>query len=168
MRIQEHIDKISWTFADKGIYVLYGLFTVMFQIHYLSPTDFGLFTLLNNLNIWILIISDGFALMSIIQFGNRAENRGKVNLIALVMHLCITLGASLIFYLLKHPISELFSEPRMSELALYLPILVLMNIPRTYCMKFIYRDRVFKKLFAIDAFLFGTMIITTFYNSLYQ
>lgn len=162
MKIQEHIDKISWTFADKGIYVLYGLFVVVFQINYLSPTDYGLFTLLNNLNIWILIISDGFALMSIIQYGSKKENRGKVNLIALLIHIIITLGISFILFLLKYPLADLFSEPRMTEVASFLPVLVFLNIPRTFCMKFIYRDRVFKQLFIIDMLLFGSMIIVTF------
>ncbi len=161
MRIQEHIAKISWTFADKGIYILYGFFTVLFHISYLTPEDFGLFTHLNNLNIWILIVSDGLALMNIIQFGANPENRGKVNLIALMIHVSVTLGAAMILFSLGGPLSQLFSEPRFTEIVSYLPILVLFNIPRTYCMKFIYRDRVFKKLFVIDMVLFGSMAIVT-------
>jgi O-antigen/teichoic acid export membrane protein len=161
LKIQEHIDKISWTFADKGIYVLFGFFTIVFHIRYLSPEDYGLFTHLNNLNIWILVISDGFALMNIIQFGAKEENRGKVNLIALLIHLSLTLGISLILYSLSDFISDIFSEPRMNEVMAYLPILVLFNVPRTYCMKFIYRDRKFKKLFILDSMLFGSMMITT-------
>jgi O-antigen/teichoic acid export membrane protein len=161
LKIQEHIDKISWTFADKGIYVLFGFFTIIFHISYLSPEDYGLFTHLNNLNIWILVISDGFALMNIIQFGAKEENRGKVNLIALLIHLTLTLGISLILYALSGFISDIFSEPRMKEVMAYLPILVLFNVPRTYCMKFIYRDRKFKKLFILDSMLFGSMMIVT-------
>lgn len=161
MKIQEHIDKISWTFADKGIYVLFGFFTLLFHINYLSPKDFGLFTHLNNLNIWILVISDGFALMNIIQFGAKEINRAKVNTIALIIHVALTLSASLILFALNEPLADIFSEPRMKEVLSYLPILVLFNIPRTYCMKFIYRDRVFKKLFFIDLVLFGTMMLAT-------
>ena len=159
MNIQEHIDKISWTFADKGLFVLFGFFT-LFQIGYLTPSDYGLFVLLNSLNIWILILSDSF-LMNIIQFGAIKEDRKKVNLIALVIHLVITLGVSLLIFSLKHPLSELFTEPRFIYVASYLPLLVLLNVPRTYCLKFIFRDRIFKNLFIIDIFLFGSMVLAT-------
>jgi len=161
LKIQEHIDKISWTFADKGIYVLFGFFTIVFHISYLTPEDYGLFTHLNNLNIWILVISDGFALMNIIQFGAKEENRGKVNLIALLIHISLTLGISLIFFMFSDVISHVFSEPRMKEVMDYLPILVIFNVPRTFCMKFIYRERQFKKLFILDSVLFGSMMIVT-------
>jgi O-antigen/teichoic acid export membrane protein len=161
LKIQEHIDKISWTFSDKGIYVAFGFFSILFHINYLSPTDFGLFTHLNNLNIWILVISDGLALMNIIQFGVKEENRAKVNTIALIIHVSLTLSISLLLYALSVPLSDMFAEPRFSEVVSYLPFLVLLNIPRTYCMKFVYRNREFKKLFFIDMILFGSMMVVT-------
>ena len=162
MRVQENIGKISWSFADKFIFLVYG-FVSLFQMKAMASSDLGLFSLLIGLNTWIFVVSDSLALTSIIQFGVVPKNRGKVNLISLIFHISIAVGSSLIFYLFRNELSTFFKEPRIYEVCLHLPLLSLIMIPRTYCLKFIYREYMLKQLFFVDLIFFGTMTGITFY-----
>jgi len=143
MRVQENIGKISWSFADKFLFLIYG-FVSLFQMKAMVLSEWGLFSLLIGLNTWIFVVSDSLALTSIIQFGVVPQNRGKVNLISLIFHISIAVGSSLIFYLFRNELSTFFKEPRIYEVCLHLPLLSLIMIPRTYCLKFIYREYMLK------------------------
>lgn len=162
MKIQEHIDKISWSLADKVLFVVYGFIEILFQIRYLSTNDYGLYTLLRSLVIWIFVVCDSLALQSIIQFGANRQNRRKVNTIAFFILIIFSLSVSILIYFIKYPIAGLFNEPRLVEIADILPLITLFNIPRAYCNKFIYRDQVFKNLFFIDLIYFGVLTVYTF------
>ncbi len=160
MKVQENIGKISWSMADKLLYILYG-FVMLFQIKALVPEEFGVYYQFNNLHIWIFIVSDSFALQSIIQFGAVRENRPKVNLLALFLHAGITLGAAALLFLFKEGIGDLINQPRFDEIALYLPLLAMLFIPRTYCIKFIYREHKMHFLFFVNFAWLGTMTALT-------
>lgn len=162
MRVQENIGKISWSIADKGLYILYG-FVLLFQIKALLPEDFGLFTQFNNLHTWIFIISDSFALQSIIQFGAKHENRPKVNLLTLIIHIVIALGSVSTIFIFQDAIGAIVNQPRFNEIAAALPIMAILFIPRTYCIKFIYREHKMHFLFLVNFAWLGTMSALTVY-----
>ncbi len=162
MKLQSHIDKISWTLGDKVIFIIYG-FVSMMQFKISDPSEIGIYYLLLNLYLWIFLISDGIALQSMIQFGMNPENRRKVNTLSLILHISITLGASLIIFSLQKPLADIFSEPRLVTAAWYLPLFVLLTIPRNYCIKIALRDRNYRYQFMMDLAFFGTMTIITGY-----
>ena len=60
MKLTAHLGKITWSLADKGLYVLYG-FIQLLQIKALPAEVYGVFALLVGLNTWIMIVSDGSA-----------------------------------------------------------------------------------------------------------
>ncbi|TAL70925.1 MAG: hypothetical protein EPN82_01080 [Bacteroidetes bacterium] len=161
MKVQEHIGKISWSIADKFLYILYGL-VLIFQMKYLDPKDLGLYGLLINLHTWIFIVADAY-LTNLIQFGMNKDNVKLVNTYSLFVHIIIALGASLIFFTIQTPLSSVFNEPRIHEIANYLPLLCLVFIPRTFCIKLLLRDHKMQKLFWVDLSFFGTMAIMTVY-----
>lgn len=136
---------------------------MLFQIRALAPEDFAVFTQFNNLHIWIFIISDSFALQSIIQFGAKLENRPKVNLIALLLHICIILGAVLLLFSFKNTLAVMINQPRFPEIATALIAMAVLFIPRTYCIKFIFREHKMHHLFLADFAWLGTMSIATIY-----
>jgi hypothetical protein len=115
LKLQDNIGLVSWTAFDKITYILYGVVSLL-QMKYLEPDHLGLFALLINLHTWIFIISDSLALQNIIQFGVERENRKIVNLYSLILLIILTLGSSLIFYLFRHPLSDLFEEGRIVNL----------------------------------------------------
>ena len=160
MRIQDNIGLISWSLADKGLYFLNGVVMILI-INAIDPGQYGLYGLLISLHTWIFILSDSFALVGIIQFGMNTENTRKVNTIALLFHILITFGGASIIYLIQVPLSHFFKEPKIIDIANYLPMLCLSFIPRTYCIKMVYKELNMKKLFIINLTFFGVTAILT-------
>lgn len=162
MKVQEHFGKISWTFADKLLFVAYGFVTLL-QIKALDPAEFGLAQLLLNLHNWIFLVSDSFALHGIIQFGAEKEGRGKVNTISLILHTSLVLGLALIVLTFGGIMANTLGQPRFTEIASLIPLLCLLNIPRTFCLKLIVREFRFARLFFSNFAYFGIMTALTLY-----
>lgn len=160
MRLKEHIDKVSWSVADKFLFVIYGIVTIV-QFNAMKPEEMGLFALLITIFNWIFIISDSFALQNLIQFGQRKHDRGFINFVVSSFHFTITLGASSLMLLLGKPLSVFFNEPRLIEVFEFLIILTFFNIPRTYAIKIFYRDTNMRRLFFTNAMYFGVMTFVT-------
>jgi len=160
MRLKEHIDKVSWSVADKFLFVIYGIVTIV-QFNAMKPEEMGLFALLITIFNWIFIISDSFALQNLIQFGQRKHDRGFINFVVSSFHITITLGASLLMLLFGNPLSVFFNEPRLIEVFEFLIILTFFNIPRTYAIKIFYRDTNMRRLFFTNAMYFGVMTFAT-------
>ncbi len=157
MRVQDYVGKISWTAADKVLFVLYG-FVALLQYRAIPPAELGLTSELVGLQTWIFILSDGAALQSLIQFGYDRERRPQVNAAALLFQCIIVLGLSLITAALSTPLSYLFQESRFSLVALWLPVYCLLTIPRAYCLKILLRDTQMKQVFWVNFFWFASMI----------
>ncbi len=162
MRVQEHIDKISWSFADKALFFIYGIVT-LFQMRALQPGEWGLFGLMIGLHTWIFIVIDSFALQGLIQFGMNETNKKKVNSIALIIQLFMSIIFSLLIYLLRFELALIFNEDGFIKIGFVLPVLILLTIPRTYVIKLIYRTQEFHKLFLVNASFFGVMTFLTIY-----
>ena len=162
MRLIEHIGKITWSIADKFLFVIFGIITIV-QFRYMAPAEMGLFVLLLSVFNWLFILSDSFSLQNLIQFGFRQNDRRRVNLISISLHTVITFGLSLLLFLFRGQLSIIFNEPRIAEALAYLPLLTLLNIPRTFAIKVIYRDAKMNLLFISNAIYFGIMTFFTFY-----
>lgn len=160
VRIQDHIAKISWTAADKALYLVYGFVNIM-QNNALPPQELGLYTLCNALQTFIFAVSDGYVLQSIIIFGTDKELRGSINRFAITWHIIITLGASALVFLLQMPFAWALGEPRLSTVAAYLPVFCLLGLPRTLCLKYLTRDVQARAIFTINAVWIGTMCVLT-------
>lgn len=157
VRIQDHIAKISWTVADKILFLLYGFVNIL-QNNALSPQELGLYTLCNALQIFIFSVSDGFILQSIIVVGTDKEARGSINRFAVTWHIVLVLGASLLVFLLQAPFAWLLNEPRLTTVAAYLPLFCVLGIPRTLSLKYLMRDVQAREIFMVNAVWIGTMI----------
>ncbi|ROL61302.1 hypothetical protein D9V86_06445 [Bacteroidetes/Chlorobi group bacterium ChocPot_Mid] len=162
MKIQEHLDKISWSFADKSLFFIYGLVS-LFQMRALTTSEWGLFGLMITLHTWIYIVIDSFALQGLIQFGMSEENKNKVNSMALLTQIIMALLASIVVYLFRFELAKILNEDGFIKIGYTLPILILLAIPRTFIIKIVYRCLDYKNLFLIDMSFFGTMIVLTMY-----
>jgi O-antigen/teichoic acid export membrane protein len=162
MKISSHLGKISWSLADKLLYVAYGL--VQFAQIKAMPTEVnGLFALLVGLNTWIMIVSDGSALAGIIQFGVNEQERRRVNTMALLIHTIIVAVPALMVFAFQGFISVALKQPDFAQVASALPLYCLLTFPRMYCLKLIYRDMRMRDLFVIDAVWFGIRTGLTLY-----
>ncbi len=162
MKVQEHIAKISWTASSKLLIILYGFIQIL-QIRSLPVYEYGLYSLLISIQTWIFIISDSSALLSIIQFGSNEKDRPKVNLIVLFLHIGISLGIPIMFFLLKGPLVFLLKEPGIEQVANLLIPFCILFIPRTYCYRLLVRDMNMKGVFWVDFAWLGTMTVVTIY-----
>jgi len=160
MRIQDHLAKLSWTAADKLLFVVYG-FVQLVQIRSLTPVEFGLFALLNALQTFISTVSDSAILQAIVMRGSFREECGAVNRFALTWHLALTLGASVLVWAASVPLSQLLGEPRVATVAGYVPLMCLVAIPRTFCIKLLSRDVQAKAIFTVNAAWIGSMVALT-------
>lgn len=162
MKLQDHIGKVTWSLLDKALFIVFGLFSFV-QMNYSEPYQFGLYMLLVSINTWIFVVSDAFALQNLIQFGANPKRVKKVNLLALVLHTLTVLLFLLIITFFKESIIQLLNDTRLTDVLSSLIILALLSIPRTYCIKFAYRNHQMDKLFWINFVFFGSMIASTYY-----
>lgn len=174
MKLTAHLGKISWSLADKVLYVLYG-FVQLWQVNQLvalqpdassasfALMDLGAFSILVAVNTWIMIVSDGSALAGVIQFGVEPSERRRVNTMALLIHTIIVGVATFGVYLAGHPLAEMVGDYRLGRVADILPLYALVTLPRMFCLKLIYRDMRMKDLFAADAIWFGVRTLLTWW-----
>jgi len=162
MKLTAHLGKITWSLADKGLYVLYGL-VQLYQFAILPPDAYGMFTLLVSMNTWIMIVSDGSALQGIIQFGTQESERRRINTMALIIHVAITAISIGLLWAFLGPLSRLYDDDRFATVAAMLPLYCLLTMPRMFCLKIFYRDLRIRDLFITDAVWFGVRTIMTFH-----
>lgn len=162
MKISQNLGKISWSLADKMLYVGYGLIQLL-QIQAVSPAVYGLVSLLVALNTWIMLLTDGSALQGVIQFGVDETERRRVNSMAMIIHVIITGACVVIVALLQQPLSVLLHEPQFAKVAVLLPIFALLSVPRMFCLKILYRDLRMRDLFVTDLVWFGVRTGMTFW-----
>ncbi len=162
MRIKDHLNKITWSFSDKAVMIAFGLFLFV-QLKFISPEQYAFYLLLIVLNNWIFVIADGFALQGVIQFGGRSSEKGKVNLMALLTLLGISLGAALFFFFSRNIIADFFSEPAYATALFYLPLTVIVTIPKNFIIKTLYRDFKYSKIFWINLSYFSSQAVLSLY-----
>ncbi len=160
MKVTAHLGAISWSMADKLLYVGYG-FVQFIQIAALPKEVYGVFTLLVALNSWIMMVSDGSALAGVIQFGVEPSERPRVNMLAMTIHVAVVLGSSGLMYLLREPLTTAFHVEEFILVAQWLPLYCLLTLPRMFCLKILYRDMRMRDLFVVDAIWFGVRTALT-------
>jgi O-antigen/teichoic acid export membrane protein len=170
MKLSEHLGKITWSLADKLLYVGYG-FVQFMQInalhsgnmgdHDLATTTYGMFTLIVTLNTWVTMIADGSALAGIIQFGVHKEDRKRVNMLAVMIYGAIVAFAGLLFYGLAGVIEHSLHIDGFPVVAAWLPIYLILTMPRMICLKILLRDMGMRQIFIADAVWFGVRTLMT-------
>lgn len=162
MKISSFIDKISWSMADKALYVGYGLVQIL-QMNRMTTSEFGLFALLISIHTWIFVISDAVALQNIIQFGMNKNNEARANMFSLLLHTAIVLGLPMYIFIMKEPLSIIFGIKQLNYIFTMLPIFCLASFVRTYCIKFVFKHSKMNHLFFINLSLFAPLSLFTFY-----
>jgi O-antigen/teichoic acid export membrane protein len=162
MKIQQYLAKLSWTGADKLLYIGYG-FINLAQIKVLPTQEFAYYALLNALYLFIVSFSDISILQLIIRFGHDSTLRGWANRTAIFWHCTVVFGMSACFVIFRNPLAVLLHEPEFSRIILYMPLLCFAATPRMIALKFLYRDTQPKLLFIVNAVWFGTMTCLTFW-----
>jgi len=157
MRIQDHIGKITWTMLDKALFMAYGLIR-LYQVSLMNPSEFGLFALLDAIIIAISTLTDSFALNGIVKYGSRMQERSKFNTLIALSHIGLSSILSLGIYLAGNSLAILFGEQQLIIVAEYVPLLMLLTIPRLFFIKFLLRETQMRSVFIANGSWFFTMI----------
>lgn len=170
MKLTEHLGKITWSLADKLLYVGFG-FVQFMQINALhsgnhgnielATSTYGVFTLVVTLNTWITMIADGSALAGIIQFGVNKEDRKRVNMLAVAIYAAIVAFTGIFFNVFAGVIEHSFHIEDFAVVATWLPIYLILTMPRMVCLKILLRDMGMSRIFIADAVWFGVRTIMT-------
>ncbi len=164
MRITDHLNKLSWSVADKALFVLAAV-AQMTQYASVDETVWGTFALLLGLHTFLFSASDGFALQAVTKFGAVVEDRGLVNRYSLSMHTFFVMGLSV----LAATVCSLFPTIVSIDFASviwYLPLFSVAAIPRTYALNLLYRDIRIKAVFVLNLCWMGSMLaLTLWYQS---
>ena len=160
MKIKDHIGKISWSFLDKFVMILFGLFT-LYQLKFLSPSEYAFYAALLNINNWILMATDGFALQGLVQFGHK--NKESANKIGLITAFTFSIGLSLIIFFARGIFAFIADDSNYSAALIVLPLTVVLTIPKNYITKIFYRELKFNLVFYLNLIFFGTQVVATFY-----
>ncbi len=160
VQLRRHIGTISWAVGGRLLFIGYG-FVMLLQMAAVPTHEYGLFALLVNVQTWIFILSDSSALLGLVQFGMRTAEQPRVNLLVGLLHVGIALGCALLFWLLRFPLAEVFREPRLVHVATVLVPFCLLSLPRTFCVKLLYRELAMQRVFWLDLSWVGTMALLT-------
>lgn len=140
--------------------ILFGLFT-LFQLKYLMPSEYAFYAALLNINNWILMATDGFALQGLIQFGQK--NKGAVNKVGLQVAFVFSILLSLVIFFAKDLFAYIADSQSYSNALMYLPLSVILTIPKNYVIKIFYRELKFNLVFYLNLIFFGVQVLATFY-----
>lgn len=162
MRIKDHLGKISWSFIDKGTYLLFGFFT-LYQLKFLAPSDFAYYESMALFNNWIFLLADGLALNGLIQFGGDKKDRPFVNFLAFGTIFIFAVSISIILFASREFVGEFFDESSFAIALSYLPIVSILTIPRNYSLKILTRELKYFSIFILNLVFFGTQVLSTFY-----
>ncbi|MDC1068106.1 oligosaccharide flippase family protein [Candidatus Kapabacteria bacterium] len=162
MRIRDNLKKISWSFIDKGNYLLFGLFT-LFQLKYLAPSDFAFYESMVLFNNWIFLLADGLALNGLIQFGGNKEEKPNINLMSLITIVVFSLSVSFLLFSFRSQIGSLFGSDSYGIALSYLPLISLITIPRNYTIKILTRELQYFSVFLLNLTFFGSQVVATLY-----
>lgn len=162
MNIKENISKISWSFLDKVILVLYGFVTI-YQIKFMEPEEYGVFFSILQLVNFILSITDSLALNGIIQFGQRLEERGNINRLSFYLMTLTMLILPIIFIFGVKIFEILFNQSAFSNLIYLLPLITILSIPRIFILKCYSRDLKFRDYFFLNFIFYFVLSVITLY-----
>lgn len=161
MKVQEYIGLLSWTAADKLLYVMYGIVSVV-QLTAVTPEVFAVFQIMLGFLSFFYSFGDSVALSLIIQFGTLPEGRPKANLMGLLLFGLSAVVPATALFILNDEFAMLLSEPALAEIGPMLLILTIISIPRLIVVKMAYRDHEMNKLFWMNFCYFGTLTVYTF------
>ncbi len=163
MNIQDNIGKITWSFLDKFIVILFG-FVTLIQMKHLDPIEFGYYASILVLVNYILTLSDSFALQGLIQFAGNKDDIKKINLISILLHITIVIVLPIIIVLIQISISKLNGNNYLDNFIYYLPIMTLVSLPRAFTLKLLVRDLRFKDFFLVNFIFFFVQTVLFFFQ----
>jgi O-antigen/teichoic acid export membrane protein len=162
LRVKDHLDKISWSFANRLIYLVWGLINLVI-IGYTDPYNIGLYFLFTQLITYLASVSDSFSLQGLIQFGKAEDDRPKLNTIAMTLQTFFLFLIPLILFFFRHQFAGLLGGDDFIEVSYFLLLISVFVIPRTFAYKVLARDLDYKKSFFIDLTNFGVMALVIAY-----
>lgn len=87
------------------------------------------------------------------------KHRNYVNTISLFTHILVTTTLSLAIFFLSNQFVVIFNEKRIAEISLFLPLLSISSIPKSFSQKIMYRQQKMSFVFLSNLSFFGSITV---------
>ncbi len=170
MEFGKHIAKGFWGFADKSLFVVYGIGLIVFVIRVISEFEYGSFVIIQAVFNLILALGGSFALQPLIKFESEMNDAKKSLRPYFLFYVGFFLLASLFVLLFADLIAQFISGSNAQyfvELCLLVPGLLLASLPRNFAAAILQTQFRVKTIFVIDAvFFLGSLFLIILANIL--
>ncbi|MEM9502529.1 MAG: oligosaccharide flippase family protein [Cyanobacteria bacterium P01_E01_bin.43] len=128
------LDGTVWVFLAEGLILPTGLITAGFLTRQLGPEGYGLFTLASVIVAWVEWSITSIFSRTTIKFVGEAKDWQPIGVLVVQLHLAVSLGVTLLLWLLAPAIATGLNEPVLGQylrlLALDIPIFSLASAQR--------------------------------------
>jgi len=128
------LDGTVWVFLAEGLILPTGLITAGFLTRQLGPEGYGLFTLASVIVAWVEWSITSIFSRTTIKFVGEADDWRPIGALVVQLHLAVSLGVTLLLWLLAPAIATGLNEPVLGQylqlLALDIPIFSLASAQR--------------------------------------
>lgn len=156
MKFSQHIGKGAWGLAGRGLPVLHAVAFILLVVNALPITEFGAYSVFQNLYIILFMFTDNFALQAIVKHGVEPD----IDLTALLtttfsLYAAFLVGACLLFLAVPSFWGSLVNSPELPSLIPWLAAFIAVTIPRTFISKILQMRFHVKEIFFIDMANYG-------------
>ncbi len=163
LQLSRHIGKAAWSTADKILYLLIGVVYFIPQ-KVIGESNWGLFALAQVLLTTIYMLSDGFALQVMVNFGVREENRRQAMTVSAVFHVLFILLCTTGVFFGREIIASIYNKPDLASVLTLFPVVSLGFLLRNYFLKVSQLHIDTRGAFIIDAAWIGTTVALLIYG----
>lgn len=156
MKFSQHIGKGVWGLAGRGLPMLHAVAFILLVVNALPITEFGAYSVFQNIYIILFMFMDNFALQAIVKHGVEPD----IDLTALLtttfsLYAAFLIGACLLFLAVPGFWGRLVNSPELPSLIPWLAAFIAVTIPRTFISKILQMRFHVKEIFFIDMANFG-------------
>lgn len=158
MQLSKHIGTAAWSAADKSLYVLIGLAFILPQ-KVIGEHNWGVATLAQAGLTIIYMLSDGFALQALVNFGMTESRRRQALTVSAILHVVFITICTAIIYFGRGWWAEILNEPDLVPTLALFPLVALGFLLRNYFLKISQLHIDTRATFLIDAAWIGTTVL---------
>jgi O-antigen/teichoic acid export membrane protein len=159
----KHITKGIWAFADKALPAVYGVAYIFLVIRVLPEKEYGAFVIVQTLFAFISALGFALAFQPFTKFAAETEKYGPYAVASIILsggfYLLVSV-ALLLFQSVLVPIFDPTGTANISSLLMYVPLLLVASLYRSYAISLLQTTYQVQKIFWIDAsYFFDTIVL---------
>lgn len=154
---------------DRTVSLLYGFFFIFFVIRILPKEQYGVFTIVQSLFYFLMMVNNSLILRAVIKFNAEEKKSPKFLPNSFYLSCCIFLLVTLLIIMFRQPISLLFKSQAINFLILIpFPILVISTVIKNFFLSVFISNRDYFKMLVNNAVYYIISMIGISYILIYS